>query len=66
MFITIYGESIDGTPGPGACASVQAVESAIDSERRTVRLETVRRPLRSFARPATPAARVTFGNWVTG
>jgi hypothetical protein len=44
VFVTIYGESIDGTPGPGGRALVQAVESAIDPERRTVRLETVRRP----------------------
>jgi hypothetical protein len=44
VFVTIYGESIDGTPGPGGRALVQAVESAVDPERRTVRLETVRRP----------------------
>lgn len=42
--VTIYGESIDGTPGPGGRALVQAVETAIDPERRTVRLETARRP----------------------
>ena len=44
VFVTIYGESIDGTPGPGGRALLQAVESAVDPERRTVRLETVRRP----------------------
>lgn len=41
--VTIYGESIDGTPGPGGRALVKAVESAIEPERRTVRLETLRR-----------------------
>ena len=44
VFVTIYGESIDGTPGPGGRALVQAVEAAIDPDRRTVRLETARRP----------------------
>jgi hypothetical protein len=42
--VTIYGESSDGTPGPGGRALVQAVEAAIDPERRVVRLETLRRP----------------------
>lgn len=43
VVVTIYGESIDGTPGPGGRALVPAVEAAIDPDRRTVRLETVRR-----------------------
>lgn len=42
--MTIYGESSDGTPGPAGRALVQAVEATIDPERRTVRLETLRRP----------------------
>jgi hypothetical protein len=43
VFVTIYGESVDGSPGPRGRALVQAVESAIDPERRNVRLETARR-----------------------
>lgn len=44
VFVTIYGESVDGSPGPRGRALVHAVESAIDPERRNVRLETARRP----------------------
>jgi hypothetical protein len=43
VVVTIHGESVDGSPGPGGRALVQAVEAAIDPERRTVRLETTRR-----------------------
>ena len=44
VFVTICGESADGAPGPCGRALHQAVESAIDPDRRTVRLETLRRP----------------------
>jgi hypothetical protein len=44
VFVTIHGESADGVPGPHGRALVQAVESAIEPERRKVRLETARRP----------------------
>jgi hypothetical protein len=43
LFVTIYGESPDGAPGPRGRALAQAVESAIGPDRRNVRLETVRR-----------------------
>lgn len=43
VFVTIHGESVDGTPGPGGRSLLQAVDAAIDPDRGTVRLETARR-----------------------
>lgn len=43
--VTIFGETDDGVPGSPGRALRQAVESALDGERHTVRLETSRRPL---------------------
>jgi hypothetical protein len=49
VFVTIYGESIDGTPGPGGRALVQAVESAIDPQRGPVAPRDGAASLRSSA-----------------